>query len=150
MTRIEMSTKSKAQGGAAFAINGEIVGFGLFDRASTLAKLLPKLVSSYAIQALSRRADKSIEAPGEEAVRESLDAVSNSQVRAFTAIGEGEDVRIEEAGLSAVSLVAKGRLIHLCSFRVKAYELPYDFLMIDGSEGASSWSQCCRHYTLKS
>ena len=39
----------KSQIGVAFAISGEIVGFDLFDRASTLTKLLPKLVSSYAI-----------------------------------------------------------------------------------------------------
>jgi len=109
----------QAQAGAAFAINGEIIGFNLFDRASTLAKLLPKLVSSYAIQGLSRRTDKGVEAPNEEAVRELPDAVSNSQGRTFTATGEGEDVRIEEAGLSAAALVAKGRLIHLCGFRVK-------------------------------
>src|SRR5215471_11389976 len=86
----------KAQVGAAFAISGEIVGFDLFDRASTLRKLLPKLVSSYAIQGLSRRTEKGVEAPNEEAVRELLDAVSNSQGRSFTATGEGEDVRIEE------------------------------------------------------
>ncbi len=110
----------KAQVGAAFAINGEIIGFDLFDRASTLTKLLPKLVSSYAIQALSREADKGVEAPKEEDVRELLDAVSNSPGRSFTATGEGEDVRIEEAGLSAAALVAKGRLIHLCGFRAKA------------------------------
>lgn len=110
----------KAQVGAAFAINGEIIGFDLFDRASTLKKLLPKLVSSYAIQALSRGAAEAVEAPREEAVRELLDAVSNSQGRSFTATGEGEDVRIEEAGLSAAALVAKGRLIHLCGFQVKA------------------------------
>ena len=110
----------KAQVGAAFAISGEIVGFDLFDRASTLRKLLPKLVSSYAIQGLSRRTEKGVEAPNEEAVRELLDAVSNSQGRSFTATGEGEDVRIEEAGLSAAALLAKARLIHLCGFRVKA------------------------------
>jgi hypothetical protein len=110
----------KGQVGAAFAINGEIIGFDLFDRASTLTKLLPKLVSSYAIQALSRGTAEVVEAPREEGVRELLDAVSNSQGRSFTATGEGEDVRIEEAGLSAAALVAKGRLIHLCGFRVKA------------------------------
>src|SRR5262249_11321732 len=109
----------KGQIGAAFAINGEIIGFDLFDRASTLAKLLPKLVSSYAIQALSRRAAEGDKAPRAEAVLELLDAVSNSQGRSFTATGEGEDVRIEEAGLSAAALVAKGRLIHLCGFRVR-------------------------------
>jgi ARG and Rhodanese-Phosphatase-superfamily-associated Protein domain len=109
----------KAQVGAAFAINGEIIGFDVFDRASTLTKLLPKLVSSYAIQALSRGTAKVVEAPREESVRELLNAVSNAEGRSFSATGEGEDVRIEEAGLSAAALVAKGRLIHLCGFRVK-------------------------------
>ena len=108
------------QVGAAFAISGEIIGFDLFDRASTLTRLLPKLVTSYAIQALSRGADSSDEAPGEEAVRELFDSVSNSPGRSFAATGEGEDVRIEEVSLSAAALVAKGRLIHLCGFRVKA------------------------------
>ena len=79
----------------------------LFDRASTLTKLLPKLVSSYAIQGLSRRTGEDDKAPREEAVRELLDAVSNSQGRSFTVTGEGEDVRIELDGLSAAALVAK-------------------------------------------
>jgi hypothetical protein len=108
-----------SQIGVAFAISGEIVGFDLFDRASTLTKLLPKLVSSYAIQGLSRRTGEVVETPREEAVRELLDAVSNSQGHSFTATGEGEDVRIEEDRVSAAALVAKGRLIHLCGFRVK-------------------------------
>src|SRR5262249_12396514 len=109
----------KGQVGAAFAISGEIVGFDLFDRASTLTKLLPKLVSSYAIQALSRGTADKVETPREEAVRELLEAVSKSHGRSFKARGEGEDVRIEKDGLSAAALVAKGRLIHLCGFRVK-------------------------------
>jgi len=117
---VQKFSPATGQVGAAFAINGVIIGFDLFDRASTLTKLLPKLVTSYAIQALSRGADKSVEAPGEQAVRELFDSVSNSPGRSFTATGEGEDVRIEEAGLSAAALVAKGRLIHLCGFRVKA------------------------------
>ena len=110
----------KGQLGAVFAINGEIIGFDLFDQSSTLKKLLPKLVSGYAIQALSRRTAKPVKAPTLEAAKELLDAVSTSQGRSFAATGEGEDVRIEGPSLSAAALVAKGRVIHLCGFRVAA------------------------------
>src|SRR5215471_20453176 len=58
---VQKLSPAQTQVGAAFAIKGEIIGFDLFDRASTLAKLLPKLVSSYAIQALSRRTAEVVE-----------------------------------------------------------------------------------------
>ena len=35
-----------------FAIDGQVEGVDLFDRADTLAQMLPKLVRSYAIDAL--------------------------------------------------------------------------------------------------
>jgi len=38
--------------GAAFALNGEVIGFDLSDYAATLNKLLPKLVRSYDLDAI--------------------------------------------------------------------------------------------------
>ena len=40
------------QVGAVFTINGNIVGFDLFDFSGTFKKLLPKLVRSYALDAI--------------------------------------------------------------------------------------------------
>jgi hypothetical protein len=45
-------TAGEEQIGALFAIGSEIVGLDLFDRRSTLAGVLPKLVRSYAIDAI--------------------------------------------------------------------------------------------------
>ena len=44
----------EGQVGALFAVNGAIVGVDLFDRESTLRKMLPKLVRSIAIDAIDR------------------------------------------------------------------------------------------------
>jgi ARG and Rhodanese-Phosphatase-superfamily-associated Protein domain len=113
----------EGQAGAVFAINGEIIGLDLFDHASTFRKLLPKLVRSYALEALARReATDKPEAPEETAVRGLLSSVSEARTERFAAIGEGEDVRIQGTSLSAAALVARGRLIHLCGFRVKTVQ----------------------------
>lgn len=110
----------EGQAGAVFAINGEIIGLDLFDHASTFRKLLPKLVRSYALEALARReaTDKS-EAPQQTAAHELLRSVAEAKAERFAAIGEGEDIRIQGTNLSAAALVARGRVIHLCGFRVK-------------------------------
>ena len=109
----------EGQAGAVFAINGEVIGLDLFDRASTFRKLLPKLVRSYALEALARReaTDKS-DAPQQAAAHELLSSMSQAKAERFVAIGEGEDVRIQGKNLSAAALVARGRLIHLCGFRM--------------------------------
>lgn len=108
------------QAGATFAIDGEIIGLDLFDHASTFRKLLPKLVRSYALEALAGRgATAKSEAVREDSVHGFLSSVSEAKAERFAAIGEGEDVRIQETGLAAAALVARGRLIHLCGFRVR-------------------------------
>jgi hypothetical protein len=50
------------QVGALFAVNGVLVGFDLFDQASTLRKVLPKLVRSVAVDAI----DAGSAAPAED------------------------------------------------------------------------------------
>jgi ARG and Rhodanese-Phosphatase-superfamily-associated Protein domain len=112
----------EGQAGAVFAINGEMIGLDLFDHASTFRKLLPKLVRSYALEALTRREDGKSEAPEETAVHGFVNSVLEAKAERFAAIGEGEDVRIQESGLSAAALVARGRLIHICGFRIKTVQ----------------------------
>jgi hypothetical protein len=49
---VEHFATADGQIGALFAINGEIVGIDIFDNAETFAKLSPKLVRSYALDAI--------------------------------------------------------------------------------------------------
>jgi hypothetical protein len=105
------------QVGAMFFINGAEAGFELFDAASTWRKLAPKLVRSYALDALDRRGrpsrHRARRAPGAFAK-----AVGSTPVSVFPAIGEGNDVRLTGTDVAGAALVAGGRVIHLSAFPI--------------------------------
>ena len=103
--------------GMMFAIDGRIAGFDLFDCAETLQKLFPKLIRSYALDALdsSMAREKQTEAniPSASAASKFLERVRRSKLEAFPAIAEGEDVRISARDLTGAVLAKKERVIHL-------------------------------------
>jgi hypothetical protein len=105
------------QTGALFAINGRFAGLDLFDRPETLAKVLPKLVGSYALDAIDFAEE------GGEASREYLETVLSdvavADVRAFPGVGLGEDLRLTAPNLSGGALLAEGRVVHLYAFPVE-------------------------------
>lgn len=108
---------TEKQVGAMFAINGEIRGFELFDRSTTLKKLLPKLVQSYALDAIEDiNLEASIGSVESIMPQSFLDMVIASEKESFPAIGLGEDVRLKDQKLSGAALINVGELIHLCVF----------------------------------
>jgi len=107
----------EGQAGAVFAVNEQIVGLDLFDHGSTFGKLLPKLIRSYAVESLGAvRNNGQPEVRIDPAVRHFLNSIQEANAEHYDAIGEGEDIRINDTELSAAALVARGRLIHLCGF----------------------------------
>jgi hypothetical protein len=106
------------QVGAAFAINGTIIGFDLFDYAQTLRELLPKLVRSYALDAIGATQEKPVPVQS-TAVKDLLLAVNSAEGKSFPAIGEGVDVRFTAPNFTGAALVAKARVVHLNVFRKK-------------------------------
>jgi hypothetical protein len=104
------------QRGAVFAVDGKVVGLDLFDAPATFAKLLEKLVTSYAVDALERETDT--QTPSEAAVRQFLERMKAAVAEKYPAIAEGEDVRLSAPGLSGGALVSDGRLVHLAAFEV--------------------------------
>lgn len=109
-------TPVTGQAGALFAINEHVVGLDLFDSPATLAAVLPKLVESYALDA--------IDAHGEHPAKTSPEAllahIAKARVAAFPGVGEGEDLRLQATGLSGGALARDGRIVHLCAFEVPA------------------------------
>jgi hypothetical protein len=103
------------QVGAVFAIGGEIRGLELFDFPVTFARLFPKLLKSYALDALEWEEDSS---PPSEAIAQGfLHEVALAEGSRHRARGEGEDIRLHNAGLAGGALEARGRLVHLYAFR---------------------------------
>lgn len=102
--------------GAAFATNGQLLGLDLFDKQATLVKLWPKLVKSYAIDAVENRSDdqKSLQP---DSVLEWTKSIRSAKQEWFDSPGLGQDVRIEDDMLTGGALVVEQRLIHLQLFR---------------------------------
>ena len=104
------------QVGVLFAIDGEIEGMDLFDAHATLENMLPKLVRSFAIDALESAHRESKQADGEAASR-FLDRVAAAHMDSYPGIGLGTDVRLSAPLVAGGGLVNGDKLIHLAAFR---------------------------------
>lgn len=113
----EVFAPQTGQVGAVFAIDGRLAGTEFFDAAGTLAKLLPKLVDSYAFDALESDVDLDLFSPPSiSEVRALLDRIAQAPASAHAAVAKGTDVRIEAPHLHAAALVDAERTVHLSAF----------------------------------
>ncbi|WP_420633429.1 ARPP-1 family domain-containing protein [Candidatus Palauibacter sp.] len=103
------------QVGAIFAVGERRYGLDVFDRPGTLAAFLPKLVRSYAVDALGRRADAVEPAPLSGA-RGFLDRLREGSFDDYPAVGLGRDVGIIADGAIGGALVADDVAVHLTGF----------------------------------
>lgn len=117
--RVEDYVKALApvagQRGALFAIDGVTIGLDLFDSSDTLAALLPKLVRSFALDAIETAGAEHPAAPSEAAER-FLGELRAAEGEVFPALGLGRDLRLTSPTLSGAALVLDGTLVHLCAF----------------------------------
>ena len=113
------------QAGAVFTINGNIIGFDLFDSPGTFKKLLPKLVRSYALDAIDTDTKKAA-APSRGSVEELLLAITQAEAKTFPASGEGVDVRFTGPNLTGAGLIVNGRVIHIGAFPIERAAQEHD------------------------
>ncbi|NIP18038.1 MAG: hypothetical protein GWM87_07685 [Xanthomonadales bacterium] len=105
----------RGQVGAVFSIRGRPVGMEMFDSAETCVLLMPKIIRSYALDAIDpgyRPPGSQIGSPGDLVERLRDAAYSSHQ-----AAGEGNDLRFEPTpGIAGGALHARDRIVHLCAF----------------------------------
>jgi hypothetical protein len=104
------------QVGAIFALGGNVVGLELFYSPDTFAKLLPKLIRSYALDAIEIPGDHSPIPPADSAVS-FLRQVAAAEVQESPAVGLGKTLRLKAAGIVGIGLQVENGLLHLASFR---------------------------------
>jgi hypothetical protein len=104
------------QAGVVFSTGGA-VGLDLFDRADTMSRVFPKLIRSYALDAIEF--DTATPEPAVNDGQKFLDRLSSATTVTEPAIGVGEDVRLSDAGVSGAALWADGRYVHVCAFSEK-------------------------------
>ncbi len=105
------------QVGAVFAVNGRVAGAELFESPELFAAYFPKIVRSYALDALL--VDTHPQTSPEDAGL-LLDELRRADGKRFPAIGLGEDLRIEHPGIVGAALLLDDRLVHLAAFRPAA------------------------------
>jgi hypothetical protein len=115
---VQALTASDGQRGAVFAVGPSVVGLDLFDSAETLRKILPKLVRSYAADAIETAGHTRRKASARQAAA-LLAAVAGAEPQSFPAIGEGQDLRFESNGVTGGALAVGGALVHLTAFAVR-------------------------------
>jgi len=102
--------------GALFAVAGAPVGFDLFAHEPTLRAMLPKLIRSYAVDALREGEGNGV--PARAAAEAFVGAVEAAAVETFPAVGLGTTIRLVADGLVGGGLVHDDRLLHLVAFAV--------------------------------
>ena len=112
---VERFAAIEGQVGAVFCINGEITAVELFDHPDTFAKLLAKLIRSYALDAIEATAADTIATPG-ETIEHFLNGVAASETVGFQAVGLGEDFRLNNPDIAGGALMVDDTIVHLVAF----------------------------------
>lgn len=104
------------QVGAVFTVKGRLAGMELFDNAQTCGLLMPKIIRSYALDAIdpgyNGNVNSDIGTP-----EELLQRVMGSRYSSHEAVGEGQDLRFDSTpGIAGGALYARERIIHACVF----------------------------------
>ncbi len=104
---------TERQAGMLFAIGPSTLGMDLLDAPAAMQRIFPKLLRSYALDAIE--ASRSQPA-GMEVALEFLARLAAANTMADPAIGLGKDVRLIAEGLSGAALWAEERYVHICGF----------------------------------
>ena len=115
-----------AQVGAAFFVNDRFSGLDLLGGPDLVGSLLPKIVRSYAIDALEDEGSdgglspiddvvktSASESEGRAAVLEVIERVGRLAASRTKAAGLGEDLRLRDDSLIGAALVSSGAVVHL-------------------------------------
>ena len=109
------------QVGAAFALDGYVVGLDVFDSQNIAREYLPKVLRSYALDAIAHASNRSrateTRAPLAVEVAELIEQVCKADAQVFPAVGIGSDVRIDSRDLAGAALVRDESVVHLSAFR---------------------------------
>ena len=102
------------QVGALFALGRDLIGLDCFDQARTLAALLPKLVASYALDALEERTADAT--PPVSVAADWLAALAGAEAARHAAVGLGADIRLSGPRVAGAALEFDGAALHLSAF----------------------------------
>jgi hypothetical protein len=109
------------QKGLLTFIDGKVVGFDFLSLDTAYALLHPKLVKSYAMEALLQKTQKT-EKPGAEKGKEFLKDAGRCKEKKYKSVGKGDDHRFEGKQLVGSALKFQKKVIHMAFFSISESE----------------------------
>ena len=104
------------QVGMLVMVGDDIVGLDLFDSSKTLKKLMPKLIRSFALDAIELKTKEPYQpkiADAEDLLRKSAAA----NITTHPGVGEGDNIRLQSEEVVGGALVLDNKVIHLSVFK---------------------------------
>lgn len=109
------------QKGLLTFIDGEVVGFDFLSLDTAYEQLHPKLVKSYAMEALLQKTPKA-EKPGKEKSEEFLKEATRCKEKKYKSVGKGDDHRFEGKQMVGSALKFQKKVIHMAFFSITESE----------------------------
>jgi hypothetical protein len=109
------------QKGLLTLIDGEVVGFDFLSLDKAYALLHPKLVKSYAMEALLQKTPKT-EKPGEDLGKAFIKETTRCKEKKYKSVGKGDDHRFEGKQLVGSALKFQKKVIHMAFFSISESE----------------------------
>lgn len=103
------------QSGAAFAIDGQLIGIELFDSESAFRRLFDKVLSGYVLDAVERPESTHSGATVAE-VRDFIARMLEAVADPYPALGLGVDVRVSTLDAEGAALIVDGTVVHLATY----------------------------------
>lgn len=103
------------QRGLLIFINGEVTGFDIVSLESAYKTLHPKLVKSYAMDAILQKKEKR-DKPSTNKAKAFLEEITVSKEKKYKSIGHGWDYRFEGKAIVGSALVYRKKVIHTAFF----------------------------------
>ncbi len=109
---------TEGQVGAVFAVGSRIEGMELFDADQTFSELFPKIIRSYAIDAMERPLEWT--PPDVSAPPRFVQRIAHASAETYEAVGLGTDLRLRGHGIIAAGLIYEDSIVHLAAFAAPA------------------------------
>ncbi len=109
-------SKSEKQTGLLVIINNKVVGFDIVSRAKAFEKIYPKLLKSYAMDAILSE-DKNSNEENEHLAREFFQVATLATQSEHDTVGYGKDYRFTGNNIVGSALVHDKNIVHIAFFR---------------------------------
>lgn len=106
----------EGQVGAAFMINGKLMGLEAFGKPATFSRVFKKLIESYALDAIDYLNPDKVEKPRRSEVTRFLEESLSAPVEVRKAVGAGTDCRLETRRVTGFALGLDDQMVHLSLF----------------------------------